>query len=404
MSSAEETIQHNQLLENLAEALDISPTKYMQAVQRYTTVGNWLYDSEDKSTSKIYVQGSFRLGTIVRPIKESKEADYDIDLVHQHTADKLAISPDKIKFSVGHRLKQHATYCHMLEDEGRRCWTLKYSEQDGVGFHLDILPSVSEDTHVIEEITSFGISLDQARKAVAITDKSSGGTYTWSTSNPNAYAEWFNERQRSTFEKIAPIQRQQILLENKGTFSSIEDIPNALIKTPLQRAIQLLKRHRDIRFLGHASEKDKPISMILTTLAAQIYEGEKDVYSTLKNIVQQLKNYMILLENESSESNVLNGVIKRRAGKWYIPNPVNPQENFADKWHENEHRKARAFFQWLTWIGDDLEALLKNPRDTIGKYFGKEIGDKLMSNPVVISYYKKPPKIIIRDPVKPWGF
>jgi trans-aconitate methyltransferase len=34
--------QYNQLLENLSKELDIPPSKYQQAVERYQAVGTWL--------------------------------------------------------------------------------------------------------------------------------------------------------------------------------------------------------------------------------------------------------------------------------------------------------------------------------------------------------------------------
>jgi hypothetical protein len=74
----------------------------------------------------VYPQGSFRLGTVVRPIRHGLECAYDIDLVCQLNAD-AGITPAAIKLMVGQRLVDHDTYRKMLDDEGRRCWTLLYS-------------------------------------------------------------------------------------------------------------------------------------------------------------------------------------------------------------------------------------------------------------------------------------
>ena len=87
--------------------------------------------------------------------------------------------------------------------------------------------------------------------------------------------------------------------------------------------------------------------MIITTLSAKLYQNEGDLYSTLKNIVEQLDAHAALLSpgitlNESLRSQRL--IERKPEGSWYIPNPVNPEENFADRWHENDNRKARAFF------------------------------------------------------------
>lgn len=42
----------------------------------------------------------------------------------------------------------------------------------------------------------------------------------------------------------------------------------------LQRIVQILKRHRDIMFNG---DEDKPISIIITTLASRAYRGETNL-------------------------------------------------------------------------------------------------------------------------------
>lgn len=138
--------KHNlsQLLEEIAKELDISPTKYKLAVSRYEAVGTWLNEGDYEDfvgEITIYPQGSFRLGTVVRPVREQIEKDYDIDLVCEFVEQANHTLPKKVKHRVGNRLKQHDTYKSMLDEEGKRCWTLQYAEQEGAGFHLDVLPS-----------------------------------------------------------------------------------------------------------------------------------------------------------------------------------------------------------------------------------------------------------------------
>ena len=82
--ASETRFHYNQLLDRIARELDISPTDYKLAVQRYTAVGDWLQTGEYdgcEGVAHIYPQGSFNLGTVVRPIRDGKEASYDIDLV-----------------------------------------------------------------------------------------------------------------------------------------------------------------------------------------------------------------------------------------------------------------------------------------------------------------------------------
>lgn len=64
---------------NIAENLDISATMREKAERSYRAVGEWLGDCDATSEVKIMPQGSFYLGTVIRPVSDADE--YDIDLV-----------------------------------------------------------------------------------------------------------------------------------------------------------------------------------------------------------------------------------------------------------------------------------------------------------------------------------
>ncbi len=411
--------KYNDILRQSAEDLDISPTKYKEAVDHYTAVGSWLDDGNFGVSVSLYPQGSFKLGTVVRPLKDGKECDYDIDLVCELQADKSSTTPKTIKQGVGSRLQEHGTYREMLEDEGKRCWTLNYAESDGIGFHMDVLPATPEDRQAISQILASGVTPDQAAQAIAITDRNGNGGYAWSTSNPKGFADWFQERQKAIFEQLFFDQKQILFSENQRAFASVEDVPDQLVKTPLQRAIQLLKRHRDQRFVGHGLEDSKPISMIITMLAASLYQGEPDVLTALSNIVRALDQHAQLLNpgfTFSEQAREEFSLITRTDdGKWHIPNPVNRNENFADRWHENGDKRARAFFQWVSWARQDLVDVEFNVEFSemtplleraLGAQPVKAAGEKLglagLGAPAIIVSSRKPETVRLENPSKPW--
>ena len=137
--------KYSQFLDKVAENIDIHPSKYEDAVNRYQAVGRWLEDGDYSGCSgkpNIYPQGSFALGTVVRPIRGGVEAGYDIDLVSELPINKHLTAPRIVKTMVGNRLQENDTYQRLLDEEGKRCWTLEYAEKDDVGFHLDVLPCV----------------------------------------------------------------------------------------------------------------------------------------------------------------------------------------------------------------------------------------------------------------------
>lgn len=355
----------NSLLELIAEELDIPPSKYQEAVDRYTAVGRWLeagqYDGVVQEPL-VFPQGSFRLGTVVRPIREDKECEYDIDLV----CCLVSSSGDArwLKQVVGDRLKNHGTYKGMLDKEGRRCWTLNYAEADGIGFHLDVLPCKPLPLHHPKVEYRFSC------KATALTDKRSMGVYDWGSTNPAGYADWFDERQRIAFKRVAALQKTQISRRHGKVYARVDDVPDQLVRTPLQRIIQLLKRHRDARFAGTGSESDKPISMIITTLAALAYKQEASVYEALAGFLDQVQRFQET------------GVIQCDNDEWVIENPVNPEENFADRWNDEGSKKPDAFFQWVNWVQEDIDAILNTAsRDelesTLSGAFGGLAGKRI---------------------------
>ncbi len=351
-------VTREEALQKAAQKLDISPSKYKQAMDRFEAMQSYLLKGEYKGANgkpEIYLQGSFKLGTEIRPYKDSKDADYDIDIVCRLEHEKEATTAETVKRQVGNHLKANNTYEKMLDDEGKRCWTLNYAEQDGVDFHMDILPAVQESWKTFMEYYWYC-------SAIAVTNKcSDAGTYDWSTSNPKGFAKWFYDKNKSIFESVKAAQKQ-VLFENylrDGLFNNRDSVPDIHVKTPLQRAIQLLKRHRDTRFSHQQNEQYKPISMIITVLAAQIYNNETTIYETLKNLLDTLSRHANQMQptfrfDESEAKSVYNLITRTSEGKWHIANPTNRRENFADKWHEDNHARAKTFFQWIVWAKDDF--------------------------------------------------
>lgn len=368
----------NEILEELTYNLDISETDDYVIRQSYKAVGEWLSAKESPLSDfevEIRPQGSFNLGTIIRPI--NKDDDIDIDLVCELKGKKEEWTQKNVKQAVGKRLKENGTYSKMLDEEGRRCWTLLYGNHNkNDHYHMDILPCVINPNYgrIIEDMYKKDIITDNYnwdKAAIRITDKfrkdysTSTDTSEWLKSNPFGYARWFFER-----AKKSKVLKRTLL--NEG----VKSLPSKNREIyPMQRVVQILKRHRDIYYGG---EEDKPISIIITTLAAQAYNGEKDIYTALTNVVKNFKN---VIREEYSEE--YGRVIK------VISNPVNPSENFADKWPEKPN-KERVFYEWLGHLTEDLLSIGdKNSTqlmESFGKYFGKETSYKTFKN---LSDYKR---------------
>lgn len=365
--------QLSQFLQYLAESIDIPDNLYERAERRYQSIGDWL-DREASSVANhepnIYAQGSFRIGTVVKPITDSDE--YDIDLVCELNLSKQQVTQKQLKSLVGNELISYADAHGMKEPvkEGRRCWTLDYA--DDARFHMDVLPAVPDGESFRALLESCDRSSPYQDTAIAITDNTHPNydrlSHDWLRSNPKGYAAWFGDRMKPQFEA-----RRKVLAES--LCASVEDIPEYRVKTPLQQAIQLLKRHRDMSFVD--DQEDKPISIIITTLAAHSYNNEADLLETMIGIVDGMPKH-----------------IRTRDGHAWIPNPVNPLENFADKWREHPERETK-FRDWLKQVRADLnEALLDDDIHSAAQTFVPRFGQRsvdeaLRQFPELVSRSKK---------------
>ena len=351
--------QSSPLLEAIADTLDISESYYTQVVKCYQSISAWLERDESIVACympKIYPQGSLLLGTVTKSISAAEE--YDVVLVSELSLQKTEISQEKLKYLVGAEIKSYAQANNMNSrpEESRRCWTLNYT--DGAQFHVDILPAIPDAEPFKLFLESSGYSPSSwADSAIAITDTTLANysriTPDWPQSNLKGYAEWFRSRMKKRVSAIRKslIQRQ------------VHNLPEYKVKTPLQRAIQILKRHRDIWFDKNQpvyDEKAKPSSIIITTLAAHAYYNESDLQQTLLKILTQMPHYIEYYDN----------------GATLIRNPVNPLENFAAKWQEHPVRKE-CFMNWLNQVQHDLtEALelsdIHSVEKSLKSYLGKQ--------------------------------
>lgn len=354
-------INTNQILTEVIQKLDLTPTQYMKIQNSYKALAEELQKTNDNV--ELYSQGSIRLGTTVRPYTGTSNADYDVDLVAQYLVDKDTVTPENVRKLVGDVLKENETYSKKIQEK-KRCWRIEYAEQDGLGFHADILPAIPEDETEISLMLADSKFDNLKDLSIAITHKeNTKSAPIWSTSNPKGYAKWFDSINRDGKQQLFEQRKQVIFLENKELFAKIDDIPDALVKTPLQRVIQVLKRHRDVYFARDKREDDKPISIIITTLVVEIVKIHElqnlNFQDLLIEVCRQLVKAGGLVGNQDFSVYDIRSAIYRDKGEWKIPNPVNMGENFADAWNKNAN-KPKTFFTWLDAVNNDIVQNLNN--------------------------------------------
>lgn len=317
-------------LERICVLSELTPTQYRNAEEKYRAVGTWLAlpgSALAPFAPVIYPQGSMLLGTTVRPYNSRHE--YDLDLVCQlhHCGEQ---PPLFVYEWVYGRLAENQTYKDMLE-RLKRCLRLNYAG----AFHLDILPACP-NYHL-------------GNGAIFVPDRKLA---CWKDSNPKGFAEWF----------FAQCILRDAIAEHELK-ASVEPLPSAVpneYKYPLQRIVQLMKRHRDVFFMGG---RDIARSVILTTLAGEFYKGQRSLALALESVLDGIHR---ALEQHPS--------VPR------IENPANRRENFADTWDQEKYDKFRAYISnFRTTFKRALHPSLNEERkgleslsEPLGSLFGSE--------------------------------
>lgn len=306
--SNDQKVQLFYLLEKICQKLELTDTQYQDAKGKYEAVGEWLDGGEvlHPHAPHIFPQGSMSLGTTVRPLGRD---EFDIDLICLLDLFSSQCSPEAVRKAVGERLEANEVYKKMLEPLNRG-WRLNYAASNKL--HLDITPATKDG--------------GSQNGGLMVPDRE---LREWKNSHPQGYVKWFEE-----ISALMPT----VTFSERAVLAKIDPFPERVaFKSILKRCVQILKRHRDLRFLNTDS-KNAPISIIITTLAAKSYQhlvltsrftSELDL---LFSVIQHLPDFI--------EVRVIQG-----QKVYYIPNETTQGENFAEKWNTHPER-AKAFFSW----------------------------------------------------------
>jgi hypothetical protein len=322
------TEQLDTLLLEVCEELQLTPARYRLAVERYGAV-NQLLERQGSPFQflgpRIFSQGSMPLGTTCKPVEGPHDLDFvlQIDAPPQWRDYPLAGLGALYQF-----LRENETYQKMISLKNRVV-RLTYADE----FYMDILPAYTD-------FASGGTCIlvpDRARVSLC-------------PSNPEGFILWFQKRcftrRRLLMEKAKPLPPQQAVHE----------------KEPLQLAVQLLKRWRDLAF----EDPCVAISVLVTTLAGCHYGGEESVSEALSTILAGIVNAVDLADLQG-----------RRI---VVRNPSNEREDFAERWGANPNAYIE-FKDGIRRLQRDWAAIVAGGRDTnkeLERLFGEYVRTALI--------------------------
>ena len=286
-------------LRAITNRIQLSSTKYEQAVQRYNKIAE-LLESETSSLRAyqpfIYPQGSFRTQSVISSKDETDH--YDIDLMLELNIQR-GVAPERI-LSVLEECLRDLVGNTLTVKKKRRCVTLEYSDM-----HLDITPGV------------LIANLANSRPCEIYDRKPERPNHV--VADPEGFARWFDK-------EILPTHTYGAVYESvEKRAEPVPDQKHISQKPTLLLVVQLLKRYRDMRCQSESYRKIP--SVLLSRLVAEyIPTNDSSLLQTLKEVAAYLSGLMESplrgIQNPSCSADVL-------TDRW--PGDIQPGQYIANK-------------------------------------------------------------------------
>lgn len=302
----------NAALQAICFRLQLPEQQFDLARRKHQEVGGWLIRDGSPVRQygpQVYHQGSMLIETTVRPLTRT---EHDLDVICQLDAPKT-MTPRQVYALVWDRLAASPEFKDIIKSK-QRCIRINFPNK----FHLDVVPAI-----LAGPASETGIFIPDMPAAVG----------NWKASDPKGFAGWFERMCKKV--KLRRLKEATIFMSH----ASVEPVPDPEpyhLKKPLKRAVQLLKRWRDVRF--HGREELLTPSILLTKLAADVYDGEPDPYEAVQIIVDAM--HLLFAQ-----------------GCPVVRNPVNDAEVISEKWHD----KPECFLAFKAAIAEFRERWRRLP-------------------------------------------
>lgn len=327
------------ILLGICDKLQLAPSLYAQATERYTTIAKTIQQDPafNQITLNMYPHGSFRLKTTVRPLSDD---EFDLDFVAE-LPETAEMTPQALYNHIVRILRNDGSHNNMVELK-KRCVRVNYSND----FHMDIMPGklINPETHEI-----------------IVPDRELKG---WNHhSNPVGFAEWFeNQAKTQILFEMSEFRKSQHNIEK------VTDQEVAAQLEPLRRAVQLVKRYRDIYCEKNNAEPVR--SIVICTLMGKITSFTGDTLQILECFCKYV-----------------NGLITKSNGKPFeVKNPV-IDEILTEKWDEN--RNYHDFVSMINALTDDVGKLRAFSTNSDINALTKKMFGEAITNLVLTDYAKK---------------
>jgi hypothetical protein len=328
-----------QLVELIGRHHEPTKTQLEALESSYQSTGEFLAECDEFEglLGEIYPHGSRQLGTLTRPLDDSREG-FDIDLIAG--LDRAAMKrygddggPARLHAHLYAALDRYAKQHGLGIKRWERCVTLEYAN----GMTADIAPVIDSPL----------LSVPYGQTHGRVPDRK---LQTYNATNPRGYAGHFNDIAK--IAPVFPIEETVVFAQDsvrKAEIAPLSDA-NQVFARLLCRLVQLIKLHRNVAFGKVTGGADlSPTSIFITTLIAAAYAVEApklhaSPLSLLFDIVETMPLYFTSTSSFSSD-------------EWYLPNPSAPGDNLASAMNTTDRQEA--FYLWHQRLVTDLEQILQ---------------------------------------------
>lgn len=326
--------------------IQLTQTQREKAIAHYGAIANVLKNSPptsllNKLDIKMIPFGGLGTNTASKPY-QGDEFDLDI-IVRFLTTIHSFKTAEKLYFEVLKVLKDNQIYKDKIELLDR-CIRIYYSGE----FHLDLMPAV------------LYLPTEEASTKLYVPDKQEDGTFQFELVDPIGLMNWF--------EMKCNLQKKYVVksFNERGDFEVMPVTTEDARKSVLKQAVQLIKRARDVYFCKDEDCKKILKSVVVLTVAGQIYSGESNLYQVVKKIIDKIDDLTFFQLFMSLE------------------NPVNDNENFLESLSNNSDRyeKLRDFISDFKSAWSDLALPNKNltaRAKLLSKLFGETVTNNVLS-------------------------
>lgn len=339
------------LLAEVAVKVQLPPSRFAVAEQRYHTLSEWVYRTDSPLRGlvpRVYAQGSMAIGATIASCLRNDE--YDVDALAElslhrltHPRDVLDLLCEAVRGEPGSRYYDAATRC-----------TRRVQVQYADGMHIDITPTIRLEERLEREGYIFHAKVEEHKSF----DKRI-------IANPFGFAAWFKERTPAELDFALNFAEKSLAYDRAHFLEAAETEPvpspaPVYEKSRALIALQLLKRWRNIAYDARLGRK--PPSVLMAKLVGD--HANQSHGSLFAELLHQARKMLVFFE----QAHLTHSLV-------HVVNPKCDSDVFSDRWPADQgvqHTFIRDLQNLVAKLEEMGRSNLSRVQEILEELFGEE--------------------------------